>query len=275
MYNIIKKNFIKFFFILLKFLDLVFRKKKKFKEFLYSLLRNNSILSCKIDKINELNFFSPNYLSRWRVQTLFTKEADTIDWINNFDDNCVFWDIGANIGIYSLYAAKIKNKINVVAFEPSPHNFTILTKNISLNKMTENIIAIPNPLDQMYNNISYFRESDIEEAGSKNTFDNNFNTSNYFNFFKTLGFSIDYLTKNKILQIPTYIKIDVDGNEKKIIKGANNTLDNKILKSLLIESDSNDKNEITSFLEEKKFNLQKSTITSKRSGSQNLIFIRK
>ena len=131
--------------------------------------------------------------------------------------------------------------------------------------MTDNIIAIPNPLDQMYNNISYFRESDIEEAGSRNTFDNNFNTSNYFNFFKTLGFSIDYLTKNKILQIPTYIKIDVDGNEKKIIKGANNTLDNKILKSLLIESDSNDKNEITSFLEEKKFNLQKSTITSKRS----------
>ena len=111
MYNIIKKNLIKFLFTLLKFLDLVFRKKKNFREFLYSLLRNNSILSCKIDKINELNFFSPNYLSRWRVQTLFTKEADTIDWINNFDDNCVFWDIGANIGIYSLYAAKIKKKL--------------------------------------------------------------------------------------------------------------------------------------------------------------------
>ena len=200
------------FFEALKFLDFIFRKKKKFREVIYSLLRNNSIQSYKIDKINELNFFSPNFFSRWRAQTLLTKEIDTIDWINNFDDNCIFWDIGANIGIYSLYSAKIKKKINVIAFEPSPQNFTILTKNIFLNKMSENIIAIPNPLDHINNHISYFKENDIEEAGSKNTFDNNFDISNYSNVFKTISLSIDYLTENKILQIPNYIKIDVDGN---------------------------------------------------------------
>ena len=272
-----KKFLITTFFTTLKLLDLIFRKKKKFKEFLYSLLRNNSIQSYKIDKINELNFFSPNYFSRWRAQTLLTKEIDTIDWINSFDDNCIFWDIGANIGTYSLYSAKIKKKINIVAFEPSPQNFTLLTKNISLNKMSENIIAIPNPLDQINNHISYFKENDIEEAGSKSNFDNNFDTSNYSNVFKTIGLSIDYLTGNKIFQIPTYIKIDVDGNEKKIIQGATNTLDNKILKSILIESNDkdNEKNEIVNFLENKNFKLHKSTVTSKKSGNQNLIFIRK
>ncbi len=272
-----KKFLTTIFFAALKFLDLIFRKKKKLREFLYSLLRNNSIQSYKIDNINELIFFSPNFFSRWRAQTLLTKEIDTIDWINNFDDNCTFWDIGANIGIYSLYSAKIKKKINVVAFEPSPQNFTILTKNISLNKMSENIIAIANPLDQMNNHISYFKENDVEEAGSKNTFDNNLDISKYSNVFKTISLSIDYLTENKILQIPTYIKIDVDGNEKKIIQGATNTLDSKFLKSVLIESNdkNNEKNEIISFLENKNFVLHKSTITSKKSGNQNLIFIRK
>ena len=266
-----------FFFAALKFLDFIFRKKKKFREVVYSLLRNNSIQSYKIDKINELNFFSPNFFSRWRAQTLLTKEIDTIDWINNFDDNCIFWDIGANIGIYSLYSAKIKKKINVIAFEPSPQNFTILTKNIFLNKMSENIIAIPNPLDHINNHISYFKENDIEEAGSKNTFDNNFDISNYSNVFKTISLSIDYLTENKILQIPNYIKIDVDGNERNILQGASNTLNNKFLKSVLIESNdkNNEKNKILNFLENKNFKLQKSTITSKKSGNQNLIFVRK
>ena len=271
------KKFLKItFFVTLKLLDLIFWKKKKFREILYSLLRSNSIQSFKIDNINELNFFVPNYFSRWCAQTLLTKEIDTIDWINNFDDNCIFWDIGANIGTYSLYSIKIKKKINVVAFEPSPQNFNMLTKNISLNKMNKNIIAIPNPLDQINNYISYFKENDIEEAGSKSHFDDNFDTSNYSNVFKTISLSIDHLIENKILQIPNYIKIDVDGNEKKIIQGATNTLNNKILKSILVESNdkNNKKNEIINFLKNKNFKLHKSTVTSKKSGNQNLIFIR-
>ena len=115
--------------------------------------------------------------------------------------------------------------------------------------MSENIIAIPNPLDHINNHISYFKENDIEEAGSKNTFDNNFDISNYSNVFKTISLSIDYLTENKILQIPNYIKIDVDGNERNILQGASNTLNNKFLKSVLIESNdkNNEKNKILNF----------------------------
>ena len=43
----------------------------------------------------------------WRVRTILDKEPDTIEWIDNFsidnNDNFIFWDIGANIGLYSLY----------------------------------------------------------------------------------------------------------------------------------------------------------------------------
>ena len=39
-----------------------------------------------------------------RAETLFTKEPDMIDWIDSFPEDFVLWDIGANVGIYSIYA---------------------------------------------------------------------------------------------------------------------------------------------------------------------------
>ena len=63
-----------------------------------------------------------------RAETFFTKEPDTIEWIESFDKNDVFLDIGANIGIYSLYAAK--NVSKVWAIEPESLNFAMLNLNI-------------------------------------------------------------------------------------------------------------------------------------------------
>ena len=257
-------------------IDLFIKRKKKIRELIYSGLRNSSSKSYKIEDEKNLKFFTPNFFSRWRVETILSKEKDTIEWIKTFDEESIFWDIGANIGLYSLYSLTLKKNLNVVAFEPSPQNFTILTKNITLNKMSENITAIPNPLDSINNNISFFKENDIEEAGSKSTFDNITENKNYSNLYKTIGLSIDYLIESKILEVPNYIKIDVDGNERRIIEGASNTLNNKNIKSVLIESNdvNNEKEKIIQFLKTKEFKLYKSTIASQRSGNQNLIFHR-
>ena len=43
-----------------------------------------------------------------RMDRMLTKEPETIKWINNFETDSVFFDIGANIGIYSLYSAVVK-----------------------------------------------------------------------------------------------------------------------------------------------------------------------
>ena len=56
-------------------------------------------------------FFTPNQLIDWRVATFFTKEPETLEWIDSFEkkEKLIFWDIGANIGLYSIYNA-LKNK---------------------------------------------------------------------------------------------------------------------------------------------------------------------
>ena len=84
-----------------------------------------------------LFFFTPNNLVEWRVRTLLSKEPDTIKWIDETltkIKKSFFWDIGANIGLFSIYSAqKHEGNIKVIAFEPSSSNLDILTRNISIN----------------------------------------------------------------------------------------------------------------------------------------------
>ncbi len=87
--------------------------------------------------IGSLKFFCPGTIPAWRARTLLTKEPETIEWINTFDKEDVLWDIGANVGIYSLYAAL--RGIHVCAFEPAPGNYYVLSRNIELNSFDDRI----------------------------------------------------------------------------------------------------------------------------------------
>ena len=82
-------------------------------------------------------------------------------------------------------------------------------------------------------------ESTFEEGGSFNSFGVEYNSNgklhNIKNNYAILGTNLDYLIISKILPIPNYIKIDVDGIEHLILQGAKKTIDNKKVRSILIE----------------------------------------
>ena len=62
---------------------------------------------------------------------LLTKEPETLEWIDQFKgDKIVFWDIGANVGLYSIYAALKHKDIQIISFEPSVNNLRVLSRNI-------------------------------------------------------------------------------------------------------------------------------------------------
>jgi FkbM family methyltransferase len=235
------------FFKLLIFFDFLIFKitKRNFLPFFQKFFENNySYHSIRILN-KDINFFVPNSLVRWRVETFFIKEPETLEWIDSFDGNSdiIFWDIGANIGLYSIYAAlKFKN-IEVVSFEPSTSNLRVLSRNISLNKLENKIKITQFPLTNKENKYLIMKEGDFIEGGALNSFgeSSNFegNSFNVQNNYQVYGTTINFLLKNNILNIPDYIKIDVDGIEHLILEGGDNFLWNKKIKSISIEINEN------------------------------------
>ena len=203
----------------------------------------------------KVNFFVPNKITQWRVETFFTKEPETLEWINSFNDKkkIIFWDIGANIGLYSIYAALKHSDIEIISFEPSTSNLRILSRNISINSLEEKIKINQFPLTNKQNEYLMLKESEFIEGWSLNTFgagiDSEGKAIQSRNRYKIFGTSINYLIKNNILSIPNYIKIDVDGIEHLILEGANNYLDNAEIRSMSIELNENFKEQFNSVLE--------------------------
>ena len=234
---------------ILKFLNKIFFfiTNRSFIQWLIFFMQRDSYLNKKINDKN-IQLFSPNNLISWRIRTMFDKEPDTIEWIKNFivenKRKVIFWDIGANIGLYSIYCASIHtNKSVIFAFEPSTSNLRVLSRNIFINNFHKDIIINQLPLTNKPSEFLPMKENAFEEGVSLNTFGENFDFEgkNYIseNEYSILGTSIDYLIENKIMDIPDYIKIDVDGIEHLILEGGKKTLLNIKIKSILIEVNEN------------------------------------
>jgi len=172
-----------------------------------------------------------------RGTTFYSKEPETVNWIKKFEKNSIFFDVGANIGIFSLFAAKLKH--NVISFEPESHNFAALNININDNKFEKEIISYPISIDERMS-ISKLNIFQFRFGGSGHSFERSINSQgNEFETSHTQGsisITLDkFCEETKIL--PDYIKIDVDGNELRVINGMKNLLATKKIKSILIELD--------------------------------------
>ena len=165
-------------------------------------------------------------------------EPETVRWINDVieRDECL-WDIGANVGVYSLYAGLRFNGTNlVIAFEPGAHNFSALVDNIRLNKLENCIKPYCVALGSSTKSGElHMRKVDVGEAG--HSYGSPENTDGPFIPIysqPTLAFSIDDLCQLLHLPLPDHIKIDVDGSEDRILSGARQTLHH--VKTVLVES---------------------------------------
>lgn len=231
-----------YFYKLLVILDKIFKTLTRrsvlvwFKDF----IQEESYKDIKILN-SRIKFFIPNQLTEWRVDTFFSKEPETLEWIDKFEkkDDLIFWDIGANIGLYSIYNA-LKNKgSTTISFEPSTSNLRVLSRNISINSLENDIKIFPIPLTDKKNKFLFMNEGNFMEGGALNSFGENFNfkgekfiSSMSYQIF---GTNINHLIESNTLSIPDYIKIDVDGIEHLILDGANKHLKNKKIKSLSVE----------------------------------------
>lgn len=196
-------------------------------------------------KYGDIGFYCAGRVCLYRADTFHTKEPETLEWIDSFSGDVVLWDIGANVGVYSLYAA-LRENVRVLAFEPSAFNYFILMKNIDINNMDGKISALCLAFNDV-SVLSCLNMNYLEVGDSCHeliAYDKREKQTDVNLQQAVLSLSIDDFVRSYNPPFPTHIKIDVDGVEARIIKGASKSLADPRLKSILIEIDEKEKEDI-------------------------------
>ncbi|MCK6625135.1 MAG: FkbM family methyltransferase [Anaerolineae bacterium] len=168
------------------------------------------------------------------------KEPETIKWIETFiKDGDVVYDIGANVGAYALVAAKFTNgRALIYAFEPGFPTFAQLNKNVVLNNCQDNIIPLPLALSSK-TNLALFNYHNLRAGGALHSLGAAIDYAG--KSFEpvlsqpVLSYRIDDLIDYFDLPVPNHIKLDVDGLEFEILKGAEKTLADVKVRTVMVE----------------------------------------
>jgi FkbM family methyltransferase len=184
---------------------------------------------------------TPNTMCAWRVKSFFTKEPETIEWMGTFATDDVLIDVGANVGMYSIWASKVCGA-RVFAFEPESQNYALLNRNIVYNKLAGKVVAYCTALSDS-TGFDTLHLADFNYGRSCHSFGESvdFSLKEQAFAFKQGAFAttLDALVEAGTVPQPQHIKIDVDGFEHKVIAGAHGVIADPALKSLLIEINQN------------------------------------
>ena len=134
----------------------------------------------------------------------------------------LFYDVGANVGAYTVLASKVKNA-KTVSIEPLPNTFSKLQDNININNLN-NVISLNIGLSKEKSKLYFTTDKDTMNSVA---------TSNDKNTQEVDVDTIDNLSME--YGIPQIIKIDVEGYETYVLQGANNTLLSEKLEVLILE----------------------------------------
>lgn len=160
----------------------------------------------------------------WRAETLWTKEPGTIRWLATLQAGDVFYDVGANIGLYTILAARaVGHTGHVIACEPHQANVISLLRNIALNGLQDRVTVVSSPLSAAEGWAPfYYRSLTAGSSGSQL----NRPLGEDGQAFAPVAVAWTYHTSlealwgsRRGLAAPALLKIDVDGLEDVILAG--------------------------------------------------------
>lgn len=182
---------------------------------IYFAFRDQHRLS--IDDVS-ISLSVPNYSVFKRNEYRFTSEqAILTDLLRELDSDDVFYDIGANTGLYSLFASKKCSQ--VFAFEPYPPNVNTLKRDVPRNDAS-NIELYETALSDS-NDTKAFSQPDEKDIGYGSSSIVAEETKHSLEVPTKTG---DDVIRENGLPTPTVIKIDVEGSEPLVIDGLEQSL---------------------------------------------------
>lgn len=198
-----------------------------------------------------LRFACETTMEAWRAETLLTKEPGTVAWLRaQVNRETVFFDVGANVGCYALLAAHWGAR-RVVAFEPHLFNAAALLRNVAINKLEQIVEVVTAPLHRR-GEWGEFAYSSLKAGSSGSQYGHR--TSETGAEFQPAAVEHKYsATIDGFLHYsgppPTLLKLDVDGNELDILKGAVKLLLRTPPASIQVEVRASSRAQVTDYLQ--------------------------
>lgn len=229
--------------------------KNRFSNELIQLL--DPKLSVPVPGGESLTFRTGHGRLLWRAKTFQSDEPMMMKWVGRFLPDDCFYDVGANVGSYSLYAAK--RGVRTFAFEPEFMNLQLIYENIFLNQLQHLCTPIPiglgesSSLELLYLKEGLSKGDALHGIGRKSYMVDTPSTSMLR--LHILTARLDDLVEMFQLPQPTRLKIDVDGNELQVLRGAVNTLDGVEDVHLEVDTANEESREAVELLERKGFRL--------------------
>jgi FkbM family methyltransferase len=180
---------------------------------------------------------TPNRICAWRSTTVREKEPELLDWLKKHSKESVFFDIGANIGLYALIFSSFSAPSSTFAFEPSPMNLRQLALNVNINNLQDKITVLPIALS-CHDSTTRLVIPKNDEGGAMNNIKSLSDVEMYGGFnLNILQFGLDSLIEKQMIPPPNIMKIDIDGGELPLLQGALETLNDQSLRSIYLEID--------------------------------------
>ena len=227
--------------------------------------------------VGDVSFSMPcdNWITHFRWYLFRVKEIEVREYIDNYiKDGDVFFDIGANIGVFTMYACKRYPALKTYCFEPEYSNLHYLKENIIANGLMDQVNIFAMAVSDI-DAISTLHIQDTTPGAavhSESKADIDTTSEGYKVVWKegVAAMSLDNIV-NQLGVVPNALKIDTDGNEGKILSGATKTLRDDNLHSIVLELPSIEDvaNQCTSILEDAGFKLAWS-----REGTRNQVWSR-
>lgn len=173
------------------------------------------------------------------------KQRIFMELVNEGD---IIYDVGAHAGFYTLLASNlVKEKGEVVAFEPAPKNFEYLKRHLELNSV-KNVKAFPVAVSNEQGS-AYFTAGHSSSTG-KLSKEGKLNVDTV---------ALDCLTAKNDLPDPDVMKIDVEGEEYNVLLGAKNLIQRSSPILLIALHGKKVKNKCVRFLCDHNYNIKEIT----------------
>jgi FkbM family methyltransferase len=164
------------------------------------------------------------------AETWSTREPETLDWLDTLSPTSILFDVGANMGNESLYAAlKSNGPARIYAFDIEFQASYNLALNITLNGLEGRVENYFVALGDREGFINVEERTNYLRVAGRPKYDRS---------HKWVPVTALDVFSRQLGVNPTHVKVDVDGPEASIVRGMREMLGGDQLRSLLIEINS-------------------------------------